>query len=89
LLLASGLHSSKSGQQLNRANRKWAGLIIFVDLPSTVVPVGRDKDGLPVGVQIVGPAWQDLTTIEVGKMMERCGSAYVPPPMALDGGASL
>ena len=25
---------------------KWAGLIIFVDLPSTVVPVGRDKDGL-------------------------------------------
>jgi Asp-tRNA(Asn)/Glu-tRNA(Gln) amidotransferase A subunit family amidase len=44
---------------------------------------------LPVGVQIVGPAWQDLTTIEVGKMMERLGCAYLPPPMAAGGAASL
>ena len=64
-------------------------MTIFVDLPVTVVPVGRTSRNLPVGVQIVGPAWQDLTTIEVGKMMERLGCAYIPPPMAVNEQALL
>jgi hypothetical protein len=68
---------------------RWAGLTIFVDLPVTVVPVGRTSKNLPVGVQIVAAAWQDLTAIEVGKMLERVGCAYVPPPMAVDEAASL
>lgn len=59
---------------------RWAGLANFADLPATVVPVGRDASGLPCGVQIMGPVFQDLQTIEVGKMMERLGCAYVPPP---------
>ena len=64
-------------------------LWLQVDLPVTVVPTGRTEKNLPVGVQIVGPAWQDLTTIEVGKMMERLGCAYVPPPMAVAESAAL
>ena len=28
----------------------------------------------------MGPVFQDLTTIEVGKMMERLGCVYVPDP---------
>ena len=32
-------------------------------LPATVVPVGMSADGLPIGVQIVGPYLHDLTTL--------------------------
>lgn len=58
---------------------KWAGMIIFSDLPSTVVPVGKDSKGLPFGMQIVAAPWQDLQCIEVGKMLERLGFHYQPP----------
>jgi amidase len=36
-------------------------------LPATVVPVGRLSDGLPVGIQIVGPYLHDRTTLDVAK----------------------
>merc|ERR1712113_1133398 len=58
----------------------WAGLIIFSDLPSTVVPIGRDSKNLPFGMQIVAAPWQDLQCIEVGKMLERLGFRFEPPP---------
>jgi amidase len=34
-------------------------------LPATVVPVGTSADGLPIGVQIVGPHLEDRTTLAV------------------------
>ena len=34
-------------------------------LPATVVPVGMASDGLPVGVQIIGPYLGDRTTLDV------------------------
>ena len=36
-------------------------------LPATVVPVGRLSNGLPVGIQIVGPYLHDRTTLDVAK----------------------
>lgn len=59
---------------------KWNGLVIFSDLPSTVVPVGRDRNNLPFGMQVVAAPWQDLQAIEVGKMLERLGFKYEAPP---------
>eukprot|EP00935_MAST-01C_sp_MAST-1C-sp1_P000304 g304.t1 len=59
---------------------KWAGLVIFSDLPSTVVPVGLDSHGMPFGVQIVSAPWRDLQCIEVGKALERLGFGYRAPP---------
>jgi len=62
---------------------EWASLIIIADLPSTVVPVGVDsKSGLPFGVQIVAPYLHDLTSIEVGKMIEKYHGKFSPPPIA-------
>ena len=34
----------------------WAGLPTLAYLPSTVIPAGAGPDGLPIGVQIIGPA---------------------------------
>ncbi len=58
----------------------WAGLTIVSYLPATVAPVGLTADGLPVGVQIVGPYLEDRTPIHVAKLMaETCGG-FTPPP---------
>jgi amidase len=34
------------------------------------MPVTQTKDGLPVGVQIIGPQWGDLTTLAAARMID-------------------
>ena len=58
----------------------WAGLASLAYLPSTVVPTGPDADGLPIGVQIIGPEYGDLITIGVAKLLEQEAFAFSPPP---------
>jgi Asp-tRNA(Asn)/Glu-tRNA(Gln) amidotransferase A subunit family amidase len=49
-------------------------------LPSTAAPAGRTAQGLPVGVQIVGPYLGDRTTIAfAGHLAEVIGGFEVPP----------
>jgi amidase len=56
----------------------WAGLFGAFYLPGTVAPVGF-VDGLPVGVQIVGPQFGDLSTIAFARMLEREYHGFVAP----------
>ena len=58
----------------------WAGLTGVVYLPSTVVPAGIAKNGLPVGMQIVGPYLKDHTCIQFAELMEDVVGGFVPPP---------
>ncbi len=58
----------------------WAGFSGVCSLPSTVAPIALAEDGLPVGVQIVGPQYGDLTTLRVAQLIEREIHAFVPPP---------
>ncbi len=58
----------------------WAGFSGVAYLPSTVAPAGFTNDGLPVGVQIVGPQYGDRTTIALARMLEKEFQAFVPPP---------
>lgn len=37
----------------------WANLTSHVGLPSLVLPVARNAEGLPIGVQLVGPTYSD------------------------------
>lgn len=46
----------------------WAGLATFPNLPSTVLPVGG-TDGLPCGMQVIGPLWRDLDCIAAARAM--------------------
>jgi amidase len=61
----------------------WAGLTGVAYLPSTVIPTGLNDDGLPIGIQIVGPEYGDLVTIGVARLLEAAGCRYVPPPAYL------
>ena len=58
----------------------WAGLAICSYLPGTVIPTGASAEGLPIGVQIIGPEYGDLTTIGFARLLEQAGFAFAPPP---------
>ena len=45
----------------------WIALATMAWLPATVVPVGRTRAGLPVGVQVVGPWLEDRTSLAVAR----------------------
>ena len=58
----------------------WAGYSGLAYLPSTVAPAGFTREGLPVGVQIIGPQYGDRTTIGLARLLERDFQAFTPPP---------
>jgi amidase len=58
----------------------WAGLAINSYLPSTVFPTGSGEDGLPIGLQIIGPQYGDLITIALAGHLEAAGFAFQAPP---------
>jgi amidase len=57
----------------------WGALATGAYLPATVAPAGLSRSGLPVGVQIMGPAYSDLTCIAVAERLEREFQGFVPP----------
>ena len=57
----------------------WAGYSGASYLPSTAAPCGFTPAGLPVGVQIVGPQYGDLTCLGFATLLEREFQAFVPP----------
>jgi amidase len=58
----------------------WPGVATVPGLPATAVPIDRSADGLPIGVQIVGPAFEDHTPIAFAELLEREFGGFVPPP---------
>jgi amidase len=58
----------------------WAGLANFYYQPSTAIPIGSTKSGLPIGVQILGPQFGDRTTLHVAQLLETAWRSFVPPP---------
>jgi amidase len=58
----------------------WAGYGGQAFLPASVAPIGFTKQGLPVGVQILGPQYGDRTTIQFAKLLEAEYHRFVPPP---------
>ncbi|WP_225827155.1 amidase [Streptomyces naphthomycinicus] len=49
----------------------WAGLATMPGLPATAVPAGRSPEGLPVGVQLIGPLFEDRTPLRLAELLER------------------
>lgn len=58
----------------------WMGMASVSFLPATVAPVALAADGLPVGVQIIGPQYADLSTIRFAALLERHYHDFRPPP---------
>jgi amidase len=58
----------------------WASMATLSGLPATVAPIGRSDEGLPIGVQIIGPYLEDHTTIAFAGLIEHEFGGFVPPP---------
>jgi Asp-tRNA(Asn)/Glu-tRNA(Gln) amidotransferase A subunit family amidase len=50
--------------------------------PAAVVPVGRSKNGLPIGVQVAGRPYFDEVVLRVAAMLDE-DFGYTAPPMAV------
>jgi amidase len=58
----------------------WTSFAALTGCPATVAPVGRTRDGLPVGVQILGPYCEDATTIDIARRLADVTGGFTAPP---------
>lgn len=59
---------------------RWIAVPTLTGCPATVAPVGHGEGGLPIGIQIMGPFWEDATPITFAKLMAREIGGFQPPP---------
>ncbi|PYM50552.1 MAG: hypothetical protein DME14_05235 [Candidatus Rokuibacteriota bacterium] len=57
----------------------WISFATLTGLPATTAPIGLTRDGLPVGVQIVGPYLEDATPIDVAGRLAEVIGGFTPP----------
>lgn len=55
----------------------WA---VHAGLPSTAIPAGTARSGLPLGVQLIGPFLEDRTTLALARLLGREWHGFRPPP---------
>lgn len=53
----------------------WPAVATLPHLPATAVPLAKTKDGLPVGVQVMGAPFEDRTTLAFAALLVREGLA--------------
>ncbi|WP_040740746.1 amidase [Nocardia tenerifensis] len=57
----------------------WAGLATMPGLPATAIPAGRSPEGLPVGVQLIGPMFEDRTPLRLAELLEEKIGGFQAP----------
>jgi amidase len=58
---------------------QWPGLITVANLPATAIPTGRFIDGLPMGLQAVGPYLEDRTPLRFAQLAEQVLGGFARP----------
>ena len=58
----------------------WLGLASAAYLPATTFPSGVSSNGLPIGLQIIGPEYSDLSCIRLAERLALLGHGFRPPP---------
>ncbi|MQY18372.1 amidase [Nocardia macrotermitis] len=49
----------------------WPGVATMPGLPATAIPTGLSPEGLPVGVQLIGPMFEDRTPLRLAELLEQ------------------
>ncbi|XP_058465333.1 fatty-acid amide hydrolase 2-B-like [Malaya genurostris] len=60
-------------------NFSYTGVINVLGLPSTSVPLGLGREGLPIGLQVIGNVNQDRLCLAVACELERAFGGWVAP----------
>lgn len=59
---------------------RWIAFATLTGCPATSAPVGRTREGLPVGLQIMGPYLEDATPIDLAGQITDVTGGFAPPP---------
>ena len=65
---------SIDGQPIDQFFDDWCTFCCPANLtgqPAASIPIGTDDDGLPIGLQIIGRRWEDLTVLAAAAQVER------------------
>jgi amidase len=57
----------------------WISFATLTGLPATTAPVGLTRDGLPVGIQIIGPYLEDATPIDLASRLADVTGGFRAP----------
>ncbi|KAA8889241.1 amidase [Nocardia colli] len=57
----------------------WAGAATMPGLPATAIPTGPSPEGLPVGVQLIGPMFEDRTPLRLAELLEQKIGGFQAP----------
>ncbi|MFC7752579.1 amidase [Tsukamurella soli] len=57
----------------------WAGVATMPGLPASAIPAGRSPAGLPIGVQLIGPMFEDRTPLRLAELLEEAIGGFQPP----------
>lgn len=52
--------------------------------PALSIPLGLGADGLPIGIQLVGPYWSEPDLLHVAKLIAPLTGGFVPPALAIE-----
>ena len=61
---------------------QWPSLAVVANLPATAIPTGRFIDGMPMGVQLIGPYLEDRTPLRFAQLVERAFGGFKAPDMS-------
>ena len=59
----------------------WISHASLPGLPAAVAPIGKTPGGLPVGVQIIGPIYEDDTPLTFAELLSQEVGGYERPPI--------
>jgi amidase len=60
---------------------KWIALATVCGLPATAIPTGLNAQGMPVGIQIIGPRDGDVLTLAVAQAIDEQFGGFRAPPL--------
>ncbi|XP_050299123.1 fatty-acid amide hydrolase 2 [Anthonomus grandis grandis] len=60
-------------------NFAYTGVINVLKLPATHIPMGLDRNGLPIGLQVISKENNDRLCIAVARELEKAFGGWVPP----------
>ena len=49
--------------------------------PAVVIPIGQTKNGLPIGLQVVGNRWREMELLTIAQKIDQVVGAFLLPPL--------
>jgi amidase len=62
------------------ANLSYTTIFNLTGSPVVVIPIGYTKEGIPIGVQVVGKRWHDMDLLGFAQQLDEVAAAFRNPP---------